>query len=666
MQISHRTSSLGVPLLILLLALSAMLFTDSSCSQARRVPGGKRVIVLGIDGMDPQLLRKFIEDGKLPHFASLARSGSLQKLGTSTPPQSPVAWSNLITGMNPGGHGIFDFIHRDPKTMLPYLSTSKVEASTHTVRVGSWVLPLWGGGASLLRKGKAFWEYLDDHHIPATIYRMPANFPPVKSHARSLAGMGTPDLLGTYGTFSFYSDDILAATASVDGGRITAVEVKDGRVSAKLAGPYNTLRAGDPQVTAGFTVDIDPIQPVAKIALQGHELVLHEGEWSNWIQVKFELLPHLESVTGICKFYLKQTHPRFQLYVTPVNLDPSDPALPISTPDDYSHELWEEMGLFYTQGIAEDTKALSRGVLNDSEYLTQARMVLAEQMKAFDLELPKFESGLFFFYFSSLDLNSHMFWRATDSNHPEYSAELAARYSGVIEGFYQEMDKVLGKALEKADSKTTLLVLSDHGFAPYDRSFNLNTWLLDRGYIALKPGKEHEPGEFFTNVDWPRTRAYGLGLNALYLNLRGREREGIVVPGADADHLLAEITSQLLDRQDGASGARVVSRIDRSNQIYSGDYVKDAPDLLIGYNRGYRAGWATVLGGFSSAELEDNLDPWSGDHCMDPDLVPGVLLSNKKVVAEHPSLTDVAPTILALFGIEKPVSMIGTSVLSKE
>lgn len=666
MQISHRTSGLNTYSRPLLLVILATFLAAASCSRtsgAKMAPNGKRVIVLGIDGMDPQLLEKFVADGKMPHFASLIQTGGLHKLGTSTPAQSPVAWSSLITGMNPGGHGIFDFIHRDPKTMIPYLSTSKVEAPTHTVRLGSWVLPLWGGGASLLRQGKAFWEYLDGHGIPATIYRMPANFPPVEAHSRSFAGMGTPDLLGTYGTFSFYTDDLLAPYGAVDGGRIYPVELKDGRVTAKLAGPYNTLRAGDPQVTVDFTVDVDPVQPVAKMKVQDHVLVLREGEWSNWLQVRFDLLPHLESVTGICKVYLKQTHPRFQLYVTPINIDPSQPALPLSAPEDYSRELWEEMGFFYTQGIAEDTKALSRGVLSDREYLDQARMVLAEQMKAFDLELPKFTSGLFFFYFSSLDLNSHMFWRAMDPNHPEYRPESVVEYSGIIEGFYREMDAALGKAMDKADSKTTLLVLSDHGFAPYYRSFNLNTWLRNHGYLALKEGKENEPGGFFANVDWARTRAYGLGLNGLYLNLRGRERDGIVEPGAEANGLLAEITTRLFAIRDGAAGNQVISRIDSASEVYHGPYEKNAPDLLVGYNRGYRAGWATVLGGFTAEEIEDNQDPWSGDHCMDPSLVPGVLLSNRKIAAQAPSLTDIAPTILSLFGIRKPAGMTGDDVL---
>jgi predicted AlkP superfamily phosphohydrolase/phosphomutase len=411
-----------------------------------------------------------------------------------------------------------------------------------------------------------------------------------------------------------------------------------------------------------FTVWIDPVEPVAKIAIQEQEILLRQGEWSEWMRVEFVLVPYLERVTGICKFYLKQLRPRFQLYVTPINLDPSRPALPLSTPAEYAPKLAEEVGYFYTQGIAEDTKALTAGILDDAEYLAQSRMVLDEQLKIFDLELRRFRSGLLFFYFSSIDENGHMFWRAWDERHPAHTPELGAKYSRVLEELYQEMDRVVGRVIERLDEHTTLLVLSDHGFAPYYRSFNLNSWLRDQGYIGLKDPAQPAGGDYLSNVDWSRTRAYGLGLNALYLNLRGRERYGIVPPGSTAEALLAELRAKLLAIRDPATGLPVITRVDKASEVYSGPNLKTAPDLLIGYNRGYRAGWGTVLGGFSLDVFEDNTEAWSGDHCIDSTLVPGVLVSNKKILAESPKLTDVAPTILAEFGIEPPTSMTGKSV----
>ncbi len=598
----------------------------------------------------------------MPNFATLAQRGSFKRLTSSIPPQSPVAWSNMITGMNAGGHGLFDFIHRDPKTLALYFSASRVEAPKHSIHLGSWVIPLGSGSAEQLRRGKAFWEILDDHGIPNSVFRIPANFPPVPAKGETLSGMGTPDLRGTYGTFSFYTDDPTAVAGAVEGGQVIPVQVENSQVISKLIGPDNSFRKGSPAATEPFSVAVDPLESVARVAVQGHEFVLREGEWSNWVKIEFQLIPFFGKVKGMCRFYLKQAHPRFQLYVSPINIDPADPALPISTPSSYSRFLSEEVGEFYTQGIAEDTKALSDGVLDDKEFLEQSRTVLAEHRRIFDLQFPKFQKGVFFFYFSSLDLNSHMLWRLIDPEHPAYDATLASQYGSVLQDFYQQMDQVLGEVLPKLDEHTTLLVLSDHGFAPYRRSFNLNTWLLNNGYITLKSDANPDDNEPLANVDWSKTRAYGLGLNGLYLNMHAREREGIVTPGGEAEALLKEIREKLLAVRDPKNNLPVITRVDFATDAYQGPYAHDGPDALVGYNRGYRAGWKTILGAFPPDILEDNTNPWSGDHCMDYTLVPGVLLSNRDIAAATPALTDIAPTILAEFGIAKPKDMMGQSV----
>jgi predicted AlkP superfamily phosphohydrolase/phosphomutase len=633
-----------------------------SCQQNRQWNGHKKVIVLGIDGMDPQLLKRFIQEGRMPNFAKLMQQGSFRELTTSIPPQSPVAWSNLITGMNAGGHGIFDFIHRDSKTMELYFSASRVEAPKHAIHLGKWVVPLGGGSAEQLRKGKAFWQVLDEHGVPNSVFRIPSNFPPVPAKGETLSGMGTPDLRGTYGTFSFYTDDPTAAAGAVEGGQIVPVQVENSQVTANLIGPDNSFRKGSPAATEQFKVALDPVESVARVAVQEHEFVLKEGEWSSWIPVEFKLIPLFASVKGMCRFYLKQAHPRFQLYVSPLNIDPAAPVLPISTPSSYSRMLVEEAGEFHTQGIAEDTKALSDGVLDDKEYLQQARAVLADHRKIFDVEFPKFKTGVFFFYFSSLDLNSHMMWRVMDPKHPAYDAAVAAQNGSPIADFYQQIDQVLGEVLPKLDEDTTLLVLSDHGFAPYYRSFNLNTWLLQNSYIKLKPNAGADSSEPLAGVDWSQTRAYGLGLNGLYINLLGRERNGIVHSGTEADALIKELKEKLLAVSDPQSGKRAITRVDVAKEVYQGPYSQSGPDLLVGYNRGYRAGWKTILGAFPPDIFEDNNNAWSGDHCMDYTLVPGVLLSNRKIASEHPALTDIAATILGEFGIQKSDAMMGRSV----
>ncbi len=647
--------------LLALCATGPILFLSCRHTHSRGV-ASRKLIILGIDGLDPDLLAKFMAEGKMPNFARLAEQGSFRRLTTSIPPQSPVAWSNLITGMNAGGHGIFDFIHRDPKTFQLYFSTSRVEGPKHSLHIGSWVIPLGSGSAEQLRRGKAFWEILDEHGVPNYVYRIPANFPPIAAKGKTLSGMGTPDLRGTYGTFTFYTDDPTAAVGAVEGGDVVQVEVKNNRVAANLIGPENTFRKNSPPATQPFTVDVDPLEPVARIGLQDQQFVLKEGEWSGWVPVEFQLMPVIGNVKGICRFYLKQTHPRFQLYVSPINIDPEDPALPISTPSSYSSDLAKQIGEFHTQGIAEDTKALTADVLDDKEFLEQSHTVLAEHRRAFDVEFPKFHDGLFFFYFSSLDLNAHMMWRLTDPQSPAYDAALAAQFGSSLEEFYQQIDQVLGEVMPKVDDNTTLLVLSDHGFAPYRRSFNLNTWLLNNGYIARKEFAGGDTSEPFSDVDWSRTRAYGLGLNGLYLNVRGREREGVVESGAQADSLLREIRQKLLEVRDPKDGTQVITRIDLASEAYQGPYARSGPDALVGYNRGYRAGWKTILGAFPADVLEDNTNAWSGDHCIDFTKVPGVLLSNRKIEAQAPALTDIAPTILSEFGIAKTKDMMGQSV----
>jgi len=619
------------------------------------------VLVLGIDGLDPLIVERLMEQGKLPNFTVLKARGDFRRLASSVPPLSPVAWSNFITGMDPGGHGIFDFIHRDPATLAPYLSTSRAEGPGKTIRVGGWLFPLTGGKIELLRRGRAFWELLAKKGIPTAINGIPANFPPVESAARSLSGMGTPDIQGTYGTFSFFTDTPPEHAEDLSGGQVFPVMVVNHRVEAALHGPANTFREEGGTATVDFVVRIDPEHPVAKIVIQDQEILLNEGEWSEWVRVKFPLIPFLKSVTGICRFYLKEAHPHFQLYVTPINLDPQAPALPISTPPSYAKDLASELGLFYTQGMPEDTKALNGHILDEAEFLAQARIVLGERLAMLEYELKRFRSGFLFFYLSSPDPLAHMFWAPMDRDHPAHEQTGGIRYGGTIESVYQEMDRVLGRVLAEVDDRTTLIVMSDHGFAPFYRYFNLNTWLKENGYLTLMD--EAEPGErsLFHSVDWQRTRAYGMGLNALYLNLQGRERMGIVPPQEKAG-LMEEIARKLLNVRDPITGRSVIARVYKASEVYSGPYVERAPDLIVGYNRGYRASNKTALGELPKELFGDNMEKWSGDHAMAAELVPGVVFSNKKIKVTDPKLADLTVTILAEFGLQPDEGMGGRPI----
>jgi len=623
-----------------------------------------KMIVLGLDGLDPVLTRRWIDEGRLPAFARLLRQGGdFRALGTSLPPQTPVAWSNFITGMDPGGHGIFDFIHRDPKSYIPIFSATETSGAAKTIRIGKTVIPLSGGQVRNLRKGQAFWQTLEARGVPATIFRMPSNYPPVETRQRTLAGMNTPDIKGSYGIFNYYTNESTAVIQEAGGGgRVHDVYVVGNRVEAELPGPTNSFRTDAPEVTVPFQVFIDPANPAAKISIQGHEFVLKEGEWSGWTHVRFNLIP-TQSVHGICLFYLKEVRPKFKLYISPVHIDPARPALPISTPESYARELERRFGPFFTKGLPADTSALENGVLDEEEFLKLDHMVYEESMAMLEYELGRFDDGLLFFYFSNADQRQHMFWRLTDPGHPAYDEKLAARYGDVIAATYAEMDRALDLALRKADKDTVLLVMSDHGFNTFRRGFNLNTWLLREGYHRLKKPWRQEESALFDNTDWSKTMAYGVGLNGLYINESGREGDGTVAPGADKDNLVREIAGKLEALTDPLTGERPVLKAFIARETYKGTNLESAPDIVLGFNRGYRISWQSPLGGFPRDILENNTQRWSGDHMSAPDVLPGIAFSSRKFTAESPALHDLTASVLGVFGVEKPRDMIGRNVL---
>jgi predicted AlkP superfamily phosphohydrolase/phosphomutase len=624
----------------------------------------KKMIVLGLDGLDPVLTKRWIDEGRLPAFRKLLeQGGDFRPLGTSLPPQTPVAWSNFITGMDPGGHGIFDFFNRDPRTYVPVFSATETSGAAKTIRIGKTVIPLSGGQIRNLRRGRAFWQILEDAGIPATIFKMPSNYPPVATKQRTLAGMNTPDLKGSYGIFSYYTN----AAANViqeagGGGRVHDVFVVGDRVEAELSGPVNTFRTDGAEATVPFRVFLDPENAAAKIEIQGHEFVLRQGEWSGWKRVRFGLIP-TQSVSGICLFYLKEVRPKFKLYVSPIHMDPARPALPISTPESYARELERRFGPYFTKGLPADTSALDNGILDEEEFLTLDNMVYEESMAMLEHELGRFDEGLLFYYFSNADQRQHMFWRLTDPGHPAYDEKLAGHYGDVIARTYAEMDRALDLALKKADRETVVMVLSDHGFNTFRRGFNLNTWLVREGYHRLKRPWKQEESAYFDNTDWSKTRAYGMGLNSLYINERGREGQGSVAPGADKDNLVREIARKLESLTDPATGERAVLRAFVAREAYRGRNLESAPDIVLGFNRGYRISWQSPLGGFPREIFEDNTQKWSGDHMSAPEVLPGIAFANRKFTAESPAIHDLTASILHVFGVAKPADMIGVNVL---
>ena len=634
--------------------------------------GGKKVIVIGFDGMDPRLAEKMMAAGKLPNLDHLRRQKGYSVLGTSIPPQSPVAWANFINGAGPGSHGIFDFIHRDPeKQAYPFFAAAEtvagegyLEFGDHKIQLDFWPFNHKPAKTVLKRQGIPFWDYLDEAGIESTFYDLPSNYPPSPSkygNHRCLSGMGTPDLLGTYGTYQHFAEDGPFETKSEGGGKRSRIYFEnDTSRPLTLLGPQNTLLKDPQKTTIDFIVHRDKKAQAAVIEIQNQTIILKKGMWSKWITLDFELsTPALipdKGISGICRFYLQEIAPNFRLYASPVNADPSDPAIQITEPPEFCREIAQKLGLFYTTGFQEDHKALSNKAFTDDEFVRQAEYVLKERINLLNYALDNYTDGLLFFYFSSTDLQSHMLWWDTDAKHPYRSTAEAQKYFGHLHDLYRKMDAVVGSLLKRYGDEAHIMVMSDHGFSNFKRQFNLNTWLRDNGYLGPP-----DCTSVLINADWSRSRAFGLGINGLYLNLKGRECYGIVEPGQEREQLLDELVAKLEAVRD-KDGRQVIRKVHRTDRAYAGPALRYAPDLIVGYSRDYRGSWKTALGDITHEVLLDNDSAWAADHCMDVSEVPGVLFSNRPIAAPNPSLVDLAPSILTEFGVKTPSTMEGRNV----
>jgi predicted AlkP superfamily phosphohydrolase/phosphomutase len=620
----------------------------------------ENVIVMGIDGLDYALVRQLIDAGRMPNFARLEREGQFGPLATAASPQSPVAWSNFITGLDSGGHGIYDFLHRDLEGGLPfglpYTSTALPAETGPELKLGRWLIPLWGGGIELARHGEPFWQRLADQGIGTTLVRMPANFPPVGVGDRELSGMGTPDLRGTPGEFFFFTTDRRQfMKTDVNGGYIYPADVIDGRFVGTLVGiDDNPLTSDeDDAVTADFTVYVDPVEDAAKIEIGTDEFILEVGEWSDWVTTDFDLIPYLQSMSGAVRFHLKSVRPEFELYVTPLQIDPAAQAMPISEPASFAEELAEATGRFYTQEMPEDTKAVQHGVFGLRDFLAQTAIAREETIAQFRYLRDTWEGGFLFSYFGSVDQTSHVMWGITqDPTHPAYDAAIHDEFRDVIPTIYAEFDALVGETLDRIDDNTVLVVMSDHGFASWTRAFHLNSWLVENGYMTLQRRVTRPVKEFFTGVDWRRSQAYSVGISALYLNLRGREPQGQVAPG-DRMALLEQLERELLATIDPLTGEPAVTRVFiRERDFHDRGNLEIGPDIVVGYAKGVRGSGNNALGGIAAEFMTDNTDDWSGDHIMDPSTVPGVLLASRPLRRSATSLQNLAAALLAEFGIE--------------
>ncbi len=636
-----------------------------------RSTSAPRMIVLGIDGMEHSIIWRLMQAGQLPNMKKLAEKGVFTAMQTTIPPQSPVAWGSVITGADPGVFGIYDFLHRDPKTYVPKFSGEETLPAQWNVPLGKYRIPLKAARTISMREGKPFWDYLEERDIEATLFKMPTNYPPSPSRQRTISGMGTPGIQDGYGYYTLYTSDEEESMKDLSPQRVYYAYINENNVMEEgtLEGPVNDLvKSEDGEAVkpvVHFKVYLDYDHKTARIDIDGKEILISEGEYSDWVEISFPLIKSITSITGMVKFYLLELGERFRLYISPIHISPGNPAVVISTPASYSKELADRCGLFHTISLPADTHALSKLTFTMENFIVQSNSVFRESRKIFDYELERFLSGkgrFLFYYFSSLDQGQHMLWALTDKEHPYFHPEETQKYGFMIDELYREHDKVLGEVLKRVPPDVKIIAMSDHGFAPYRRNVNLNTWLYKEGYLKLGVEELANDVSLLEYADWGSTKAYALGLNGMYLNMKGREGEGIVTP-EHRRKLLEEIKAKLEQLTDPKTGEKVVTRAYISEDHYSRDFLDRAPDIIVGFNRGYRTSGDSALGGMNPEVLTDNMDWWSGDHCMSPDNVPATFIANFKINKKVPDLRDMAPTILKHFGIETPSVMTGKSLI---
>jgi predicted AlkP superfamily phosphohydrolase/phosphomutase len=631
-------------------------------------PAIRRAVIVGLDGLDPGVVRELMADGQLPNLERLGASGTHSDLGTTFPAMSPVAWSSFATGVDPGKHGIYDFLTRDRATYAPDLSSTDIRPPSRHLSLGRFRLPIGKPRLALLRRSKPFWKLLGRYRIPCSVLRVPITFPAEKFEGTMLSAMCVPDLQGSQGTFSYYSTDPDDARSGI-GGRFVQVAADDGGViELALEGPPNPIRSDGAVAEASFSLTVDREAGTAALALGRERVELRVGAYSDWLPVSFKLGLGIK-LRGICRFRLLAVEPHLKLYVTPINIDPENPILPISHPRFFSIFLSKLIGRYATLGLAEDTWALNEGVLDEEAFLEQAWANHAEREAMFFEMLERTPRGLITCVFDGSDRIQHMFMRYRDDGHPALAATAGEgdleRYRDVIPETYRRLDAMVGRVLDEVDPddpQNLVAVISDHGFQTFRRGVNLNAWLVREGYLVMKEGSDGS-GEWFEGVDWSRSRAFALGLGGIFLNIKGRESQGVVDP-AEAESLADEIAARLSGLRDDEVDAVAIREVYPAHSLFSGPYTEDAPDLVVGYAAGWRASWDGVRGISGGAVFSDNTKAWSGDHCIDPELVPGVLVCNRQLGnGKRPRIADLAPTILELFGVPAPRYMDGESLL---
>ncbi len=666
-----------------------------------------RVVILGFDGVDSAVVEGMLARGELPNLAALKARGGYSPLTPTVPAQTPVSWATFSTGLDPGGHEIFDFLKRDPANRIPTFAVAEEKSvpfllgESNPAAFAAGALALFLVPALLLlsrrrravgavlavlgvaagvgvflavrawlpatrpwvqnnRRGPVFWSEAGAR--PATVVRMPVTFPPEAfPGGRMLSGLGVPDISGRIGRPAYFTSDPFFTPRegndfSVE---IVRLETNVGRQQVRVLGPPGRAFGREGTIDASLTLSVPDGRDRIVVEAEGARTELTAGEWSDWVPLVFRVNP-LVAIHGYARMRLASVQPEIGLYLSPIQFDPAHlpPGFTISSPRGFAEELVREYGRYKTMGWAIDTWSIQSGTLPEDAFLEDVRMT-ADQERRMLRGLLARRDRLLFHYFEFPDRVGHVFWRFRDPEHPAYDAKLAAKYGDAVEKSYAAMDEIVGETARALSPGDVLLVLSDHGFATWRRSVNYNSWLVENGYLVLKGSAKRQNlealfsrGQFWEAVDWSKSRAYAMGLGDIYVNLAGRESGGIVAPGADYEALRAELTTRLTALTDPKNGRRAVSRVFKREEVYRRFDPRLIPDLIVANLPGYRISWQSSLGVPTDSVFEDNRDVWSGDHCsLDPDLVRGVFFASRPFRAQPvPGIADVTASVRALVG----------------
>ena len=711
-------------ILALALVFAAVVVAVPSTSQERSKP---KVIVLGFDGVDAEFTEQWMNEGELPHLARLRDQGTFRHLRPTIPAQTPVSWSTFSTGIDPGRTGIFDFLRRDPATYLPVFAAfdegteplgmgdanrwiggavvaliafgimfgilKLARLRTMTALVVALIAGLAAGHFGRLfieaniptkrptvtnrQQGIPMWEALAAEGIKAQVVRVPVTFPAKDfDEGHLLAGLGVPDISARVGKPFYFTSELNFSRGSSNEFSIDVVQLVDnrGEIPVEIQGPPNKLFDDPPYIRIPMTITVAEDRESIAIDVSGQTFTLRAGEWSDWVDFEFPF-SSVVSVHGISRFHLLSVKPEINLYLSPINLDPRSlpPGVRVTTPEKWAPELAEEYGRYKTIGWGIDTWAISEGFADEGMFWDDLEWTVGKYREMFNGFLDG-DNDLLIQVFEFPDRVAHVFFRLYDKEHPAYDPALDEEWGDSILKAYRLMDDIVGEAMAAAERHdAALIVMSDHGFSTWRKSVNYNTWLVQNGYLGLRTGVEakernlevlFDHGEFWENVDWSKTRAYALGLGDIYINLAGREAEGIVEPGEEYDQLKLELKEKLEAMVDPENGLRPVSRVFTREEAYREFDPNLIPDLIVSNSKGYRVSWQTSLGGVQKEVFEENANVWSGDHCsLDPELVKGIFFYNRKLETDRePYIADIYPTVLGLFEVDPPYELDGAEL----